>query len=125
VEAAELAEAELVRVRPLLAAHRVVGVDRADAFEQRLAAEAVVRRLVVERHAALVAPVDVDLPPVDLAAGVAGEALVAAPRRVAAGQAEREPVVRSTVVRLNDALGELPRHVVDDDEFAMHRANAT
>ena len=95
VELAELADAQLVRVGALLAAHREVGVGRADPIEQRLAAEPVVRRRVVEGDAALVAPVDVDLPPVDLGAAVAGQPLVAGASGVAAGQRQRERVARA------------------------------
>ena len=42
VEAAELAEPQLVRVGALVAEHRVVGVDRADLLEQGVAGEVVV-----------------------------------------------------------------------------------
>ena len=94
VEPAELADAQLVGVGALVAAHREGGVGRADPVEQRLAGQAVVRVGVVEGHAALVAPVDVDLPPVDLGAGLGGQPLVAGPGRAAAGQRDGEAVVR-------------------------------
>src|SRR5690606_35960801 len=61
-----------------------------------------------------------DLPPVDLGAGVVGEALVAAPRRVASGDGEREAVVGTAVEGLDDPLGELAGDVVDHDELAEH-----
>jgi len=74
---------------------------------------------VIEGQAALVAPVDVDLPPVDLAAPVVGQALVGPPGRVASGRGEGEAVVWSAVERLDDALGEFAGHVVDHYQFAV------
>src|SRR5690606_24662817 len=102
--------------------HRVVRVDGADPLEQGLADEVVVRRGVVMGDAALVAPVHVDLPPVDLRAGVVGQALVAGPGRLTAGDGEREAVVRAAVERLDDPFGELSRDVVDDDELSVQGA---
>ena len=83
VETAELAEPQLVGVGPFLTPHGEGRVGRAHPVEQGLAGEPVVRRRVIERHAALVAPVDVDLPPVDLGAAHLGEVLVAPPGRSA------------------------------------------
>src|SRR5215207_7537381 len=120
VDATELAEPQLVGVGTLVAPHGVVGVDRPHPLEQRLSHQPVVGALVVERDAALVAPVDVDLPPVDLVAGVVGQALVAAARRLAPGNGEREPVVGPAVERLDDPLGELAGHVVDHYQLTLH-----
>src|SRR5690606_37042879 len=105
VEAAQLTDAELVGVGSLLAAHREVGVHGAHPLEERLAPQAVVGVGVVERDAALVAPVDVDLPPVDLGAALVGEAFVAAAGGGAAGQRHGEVVVRARVERLDAPLG--------------------
>ena len=57
---------------------RVGGVHAAHPLEQRRTHEALVGVLAVARHATFVAPVDVDVPPVDAVEGVLGEALVAA-----------------------------------------------
>ena len=76
---------------------------------------------MVGRHAALVTPVHVDLPPIDLGRAVGGEALVAAPRRVAPGEREGEGLARPGVERLDDPLGELAGHVVHDNELTVHR----
>ena len=84
VELAQLAQAELVRLGSLFAPHRIGGVGGADPVEQCLPDQAVVRPLVVERHTALVAPIEVDLPPVDLGVAVVGQPLVAVAGRVAA-----------------------------------------
>ncbi len=120
VEPAQLAQAQLVGVGPVLAPHGVVGVHRPDTLEQRLSHEPVVRIDVVEWQTALVAPVEVDLPPVDLGAGVVGEPLIAAARSVATGAREREGVVGPAVEGLDDAFGELAGDVVGDDQVSEH-----
>ena len=120
IELAELADPELVRIRPFLAPHRVRGVRRADTVEQRLAGQPVVRALVVGRNAAFVAPVHVDLPPVDLRARIVCQPLVAPPRRVAPGKRHRVAVIRTRVKALDDTFRELRGDVVDDDELSEH-----
>src|SRR5437870_2541073 len=120
VELAELTDTELIRIRPFVAAHRVGGVGRTDSIEECFTGKAIVRVLVFERHAPLVAPIDVDLPPVDLGSGVVGKALVALACRAAAGERDREPVAWSRMEAFDDALGELRGDVVDDDELSEH-----
>jgi hypothetical protein len=43
------------------------------------------------------------------------------PGGVAAGQGDREHLVRAVVERVDDAPGERQRHVVDNDQLAVHR----
>ena len=75
---------------------------------------------MVGRHATLVAPEDVDLPPVDLVGAVGGQALVAAPGGVTPGQGHAEALVGTAVEGLDHPLGEFRRDVVDDDQVALH-----
>ena len=124
IEPAQLPDAQLVGLGALVAAHRPRGVRGTDAIEQRLTGEPVVRVDVVERDAALVAPVDVDLPPVDGVGGDRGEPLVAAPCGAASREGQREPRGRSRGEGLDDVGGERVGHIVDDDDVADHRSVA-
>jgi hypothetical protein len=119
VEVAELTDPQLVGLGPLVAAHRVDGVGRADPLEQRLPAQSLVGVGGVGRHAALVAPVHVDLPPVDLLGADLGQALVAPARGGAPGEGQREVLAGAGVERFDDTLGELAGDVVDDEELSV------
>ena len=120
VELAELAHQLVIPVGAVLTAHGVVGVDRPDVLEQRLTDQAVVRVLVVQGHAAFVAPVDVHPPPVDLGAAGFGQGLVAGAGGLAAGEKQREEVRGAGDEGLDDALGELRRHAVHDHQLPEH-----
>jgi hypothetical protein len=75
----------------------VRGRDR-DAIEERRARHAVVRRRVVGRHAALVAPESVDARPVDARGDFRGrEELIEEERRRPAREGDREPLARSAI----------------------------
>ena len=124
VEAAQLRHPLLVGVGALVAAHGVDGVGGADPLEQRLAPQQLVGVGVVGGHAALVAPVDVDLPPVDLVAAVGGQPLVAAAGGVAARQRDREPSPGRSWNASITRSANSPGDVVDDDQLAVHRASA-
>ena len=121
VEPADLGDALLIRVGALVASHGVDGVGRADPLEERFAHEPFVGVRVLGRDAPLVAPVDVDLPPVDLIGAVAGQAFVTPPGRVPARHGHAEGLVGSTVEGLDDSLRELGRDVVDDEQLAVQR----
>jgi hypothetical protein len=124
VELVELAHDELIGVGAVVAPHRVDGIGGTHLFEQGFSPEPFVGVGVIGRHAPLVAPVDVDLPPIDRLGSIVGQSLVAGARRFASGQRDRERVAGAPREGVHHCLAKRAGNVVDDSYLALHPAHS-